>query len=410
MQKTARLNLGQKTCSNTLNKNLLNTGIQNFISKNLETDTLSVLLSNPSFKGASTKEVVQQIEAAKKCKKKLPKWFYTQGIYYPLPLQIEQTSSETTAAYKAGLCPGKSLVDLSGGTGVDSFYFAKHNESVSHVEIDSILSEIVAHNFKVLGVSNIRCVAQDATDFLMNNDRFETIYLDPSRRDHLKGKVFKLADCSPNVPALLDTLWTKTDHILIKTSPLLDIRAGLEELNGVSEVQAVAVGNEVKELLWILKKGHSGPVTIKAVLLESTTTATEFETELSTEANSLSNFSNALEYLYEPHAAVLKLGAFKSLGVQLDLHKLHEHSHLYTATRLIDFPGRRFTIKKVLPYANKTMKDFAKSKANVSIRNFKLSVAALRKKHSLLDGGHVYLFFTTDLHNKAVVIVCEKIK
>ena len=393
-----------------MNKNILNTGIQNFINENLDTDILSVSLSNPTFEGATAKEVVLQLEAAKKCIKKLPTWFFTPGIFYPLPLQIEQTSSEIAAAHKATLCPGKKMADLSGGLGVDSFYFAKYNEKVFHVEMDEELSEIAAHNFKVLGALNVQCTAQNAVQFLEDNDRFDTLYVDPSRRDHMKGKVFLLADCSPNVPALLDSMWTKTDHILIKTAPLLDIKAACRELNGVYEVQAVAVGHEVKELLLRLKKGYQGPVKTTAVMLSDTREAIYFESSLEQEKESQSQYEKPLSYLYEPHAAVLKLGAFKSLGVALQLYKLHEHSHLYTSRVLIDFPGRRFLIQEALPYSKKTMKAFSNTKANVSVRNFKMSVAAIRKKHSLQDGGHVYLFFTNDLNNKAMVIVCEKIK
>ncbi len=176
-----------------MNKNILNTGIQDFIKNNLNTDTLSVALSKPLFNGADNSEIIQQIEAAKKCVHKLPTWFNTEGIFYPLPLQVEQTSSEITAGYKAGLVSGKSLADVSGGTGVDSFYFAKNITQVYHLEINPELAEIAAFNFNVLGVQNIRSMPLDGIDFIRNlNESLDWIYVDPSRRSDQKGKVLCL--------------------------------------------------------------------------------------------------------------------------------------------------------------------------------------------------------------------------
>ena len=393
-----------------MNENILNTGIQDFINNNLTTDTLSVALSKPLFEGVNNTEIIQQIEAAKKCIYKLPTWFNTQGIYYPLPLQVEQTSSEITARYKAGLVRGKSLADISGGTGVDSFYFANNIERVYHLEIKPELAEIAAFNFSVLGANNISSMFTDGIDFIDNfKDTFDWIYVDPSRRSDQKGKVFMLEDCSPSMPTILPILWKKTNKILIKTAPLLDISAGLKELNSVKEIHAVAVNKEVKELLWLLEKDYDGPVALKAVILNEQHGSLEsFNSSMSEEAHSKASFSLPLDYLFEPHATVLKLGAFKSVSSQLEMLKLHPNSHLYTAHHIVPFPGRSFKILNYFAYHKKAMKSFEKTKANVSTRNFKMTVADLRKKHHLQDGGSVYLFFTTDLEERPIVVVCEK--
>jgi hypothetical protein len=393
-----------------LNKNILNTGIQDFIKNNLTTDTLSVALSKPLFNGVDNSEIIQQIEAAKKCVYKLPTWFNTQGIFYPLPLQIEQTSSEVTAGYKAGLVSGESLADVSGGTGIDSFYFAKNIAQVYHLEINTELAEIAAFNFNVLGVQNIRSMCLDGIDFIRNlNESLDWIYVDPSRRSDQKGKVFMLEDCSPSMPAVLPILWEKTHKILVKTAPLLDISAGLRELSCVKEVHAVAVNKEVKELLWLLEKNYQGPVALKAAMLNENGVLESFNSSIPEETQSKASFSLPQEYLFEPHAAVLKLGAFKSVSSQLGVFKLHPNSHLYTGHNSLPFPGRSFKIVDSFAYHKKAMKSFDKTKANVSTRNFKMTVAALRKKHHLRDGGSVYLFFTTDLEERPIVIVCEKI-
>ena len=392
-----------------MNKNILNTGIQDFINKNLTTDTLSVALSKPLFEGVKNTEIIQQIEAAKKCVHKLPTWFNTQGIYYPLPLQVEQTSSEITARYKAGLIRGKSLADISGGTGVDSFYFANNIKQVYHLEINPELAEIAAFNLSVLGAKNICSMATDGIAFIQDfKGTLDWVYIDPSRRSDQKGKVFILADCSPSMPAILPMLWNKTDKILIKTAPLLDISAGLKELSSVKEIHAVAVNREVKELLWLLEKDYDGPVALKAVLLNENGLLDSFNSSISEESHSSASFSLPLDYLFEPHAAVLKLGAFKSVSSQLGMAKLHPNSHLYTAHNIVPFPGRSFKVLNYFAYHKKAMRSFEKTKANVSTRNFKMTVAALRKKHHLLDGGSVYLFFTTDLEEKPIVVVCEK--
>ena len=392
-----------------MNKNILNTGIQDFIKNNLTTDTLSVALSKPLFNGVDNSEIIQQIEAAKKCVHKLPTWFNTQGIFYPLPLQIEQTSSEVTASYKAGLVSGESLADVSGGTGIDSFYFAKNIAQVYHLEINTELAEIAAFNFNVLGVQNIHSMCLDGIDFIRNlNESLDWIYVDPSRRSDQKGKVFMLEDCSPSMPAVLPILWEKTHKILVKTAPLLDISAGLRELNCVKEVHAVAVNKEVKELLWLLEKNYQGPVALKAAMLNENGVLESFNSSIPEETQSKASFSLPQEYLFEPHAAVLKLGAFKSVSSQLGVFKLHPNSHLYTGHNSLPFPGRSFKIVDSFAYHKKTMRSFDKTKANVSTRNFKMTVAALRKKHHLRDGGSVYLFFTTDLEERPIVIVCEK--
>jgi len=181
-----------------LNKNILNTGIQEFIIKNTSTDTMSILLKKPFFKDIANRELVEQIEARKKCKKKLPTWFNTTNTYYPNKLNIEQTSSETTAQYKAKLVSGKTLIDLTAGLGVDSYFFSKKIGQVFHCEIDENLSEIATHNFNVLGVKNINTIPKDGISFLKSKKQhFDWVFIDPSRRDKIRGKVFKLADCLP---------------------------------------------------------------------------------------------------------------------------------------------------------------------------------------------------------------------
>lgn len=370
---------------------------------------MAVLLSKPIFEGITQKELAEQIEAKKKCEDKLPTWFNTPQIYYPKKLNIEQTSSEITAAYKSEIVNGKSLIDLTGGFGVDSYFFSKKIDHVFHCEIHQELSEIASHNFKILRRENVQFLPKDGIDFLKESStHFDWIYVDPSRRNDKKGKVFLLEDCLPNLPMHLPLLFEKAQHILVKTSPLLDIKKGIVELDFVKEVHVVAVQNEVRELLFVLEKGYRGSIKIKTADLYQQQTNV-FDFELEEEQDTRTDFGAPSSYLYEPNAAILKSGGFKSVASTFGLKKLHPHSHLYTSDNLVEFPGRRFFIERSLPYSKKSLQAMGISKANITTRNFPLSVAELRKKHKIKDGGDRYLFFTKTTDDSLWVLDCKKI-
>ncbi len=391
-----------------MNKTILNTGIQEFINENLNTDIMSVLLKKLPFSTVSVQEVAEQIEAKKKCKGKLPTYYNTPTIYYANKLHIEQTSSEITAAYKATLIRGKSMADLTGGLGVDSYFFSKKIARVFHCEIDQNLSEIAAYNFTVLGAKNIIAIPKNGFEFLLENkEQFDWIFIDPSRRNEVKKRVFFLEDCLPNVPENLELLFTKTDRILIKTAPLLDISIGCKELKNVKEIHVISVRNEVKELLWILEKRYVGSIAVKTIDYASTGISV-FDFELSEEKNALAELALPLTFLYEPNAAILKSGAFKTLGNRFQLSKLHNHTHLYTSDKGIAFPGRIFKIDAVFPYTKKNLHPLRNSKANISTRNFPESVANIRKKFKINDGGDQYLFFVKNMNEQYMVLQCSK--
>lgn len=390
-----------------MNLSILNTEVQEFIDSNLNSDVTKLVLKGSPFKDISIKDLVAQIEAKKKCQRKLPTWFTTKTIYYPNKLNIEQTSSEVTANYKASLISGKSVIDLTGGFGVDSYYFKQNFDTVIHCDLNKELSEIVKHNFKQLKVNSIITVNVDSLEYLKTSSKkFDWIYIDPSRRHESKGKVFFLNDCLPNVPNNLKLLFERSSNILIKTSPLLDISIGLEELKNVKSIHIVSVNNEVKELLWILEKGYNDEVKIKTINITKSKDIT-FSFVLNSEFNKTINYSEPLKYLYEPNVAILKSGAFKSIASYYKLNKLHQHSHLYTSEKLVkNFPGRTFTISNIIPYKKSNIKSLKPTKANITTRNFPESVEQIRKKYKIKDGGLDYMFFTTDINNDKIVIVC----
>lgn len=392
-----------------MDKNILNTINQEFINENINSNTADLLLKKNHHSDVDIKLLVEQIEAKQRCKTKLPTWFNTEKIYYPNKLNIEQTSSEVTAKYKSSLITGDSIIDLTGGFGIDCYYFSKKFKEVTHCEINSELSEIVSHNYKELGVNTIETITNDGVSQLLNNNKqYDWVYIDPSRRHDTKGKVFFLKDCLPDVPKHLNAIFNHTINVMIKTSPLLDISVGISELSYVKTIHVIAVNNEVKELLWILEKGFEAGTTIKTININKTNDET-FDFKLNEEQSIAANFSEPLTYLYEPNAAVLKSGGFKSVSKQLNVLKLHQHTHLYTLQELVEFPGRRFKIDRVLPYNKQLLKKELLEKANISTRNFPEAVQQIRKKFKIKDGGDTYVFFTTNLHNEKIVIICKKV-
>lgn len=389
---------------------LLNSEIQEYISVSIEKDVSKLALQKNPFPQFNWIEILNQIVAKQKAKEKLPTWFTAKNIIYPAKISIEQTSSEKTAAYKANLVFGENLIDATGGFGVDDYYFSKTIKHVTHCEINTKLSEIVRHNCKQLQVENITCIAGDSSEIIKNlNKKFEWIYIDPSRRNEAKGKVFMLKDCLPNVPELLDFYFTYTSNIILKSAPIFDITAGLLELKNVKEIHIVAVENEVKELLWILEKNYDQSVEIKTCnLLKNKQEKFNFNVS---DVQSEAVFGLPKKYLYEPNSAIMKSGAFDLISSKFLIIKLHQNSHLYTSDILMDFPGRIFEIENNVAYQKKEMKLFLENKkANITTRNFPESAEIIRKKWKIKDGGNLYCFFTTNENDAKIVLLCSKLK
>jgi len=387
---------------------LLKPEIQQYIRENVNSDVTKLALQKNPFPEVEWTDLLNQIAAHQKAKDKLPTWFSEENIIYPSKISVEQTSSEATAQYKSGLVSGKSLIDLTGGFGIDDFYFAKQITNITHCEMNADLSAIAKHNFEVLVADNINCEADDSLNVLTtSNKQWDWIYADPARRSDSKGKVFMLKDCLPGVPDLLNTYFKYTKNILIKTAPLLDITAGLSELHFVKSIHIVALNNEVKELLWILQNDYSGSITLTAANITKDGTEV-FETPF--DSDSEATYALPKKYLYEPNSAIMKSGTFDAVSTTYKVDKLHKHSQLYTSDSLIDFPGRRFIINSIISYQKAEMKQVVEGKKmNVTVRNFPLTVSEIQKKWKIKDGGNVYTFFTTNIQNEKVVLLCSKV-
>ncbi|MFN8273604.1 MAG: class I SAM-dependent methyltransferase [Flavobacteriaceae bacterium] len=382
--------------------------IRDFIVENTSADVVQLALQKNPFPEFSWTEILEQISGRKKAQDKLPTWFACEQVVYPSKISVEQTSSESTAHYKASLISGNSLIDLTGGFGVDAYYFAQKFKQVIHCEYQPELSEIVGYNFRQLKALNVECLCGDGLEILQKkNQKFDWIYLDPVRRSDRKGKVFMLEDCTPNVVALLPEYFEFSNHMLIKTAPILDIQAGLKDLQFVKNIHIVAIENEVKELLWEIELGFKEEVSVISVNIMSKRIQ-EFSFKLNDEA--FSRFDLPQKYLYEPNAAIMKSGGFAQIGQRYGLSKLQLNSHLYTSEKWIDFPGRCFEILQQIPYQKSEMKQYLQEKqAHVTVRNFPETVEEIRKKWKIKSGGDSYCFFTTDMNNRKIVLLCAKI-
>jgi len=393
-----------------MNRFILEKEVQQFIKANRERSPTEIALKKSPFPNVSSAELASQIDGWQRSVKKLPTWAYSEGIYYPDKINLEQCSSEHTALIKQTLISkGSRVIDLTGGFSVDSCYLAQEADEVIHCELNEKLSEIVAYNATILRVPNLICKATDGIKYLEESEdnSFDYIYVDPSRRIN-QGKVFLLEDCEPNIVANQDLFFRKGKYVISKLSPLLDISTALSSLKHVKFVYVISLDNDCKELLFIQERGYLGETKILAIRLFADQLQS-FEFTYDEERATLSRFSLPKHYLYDPDVAINKAGAFKSIGKAFGLGKIHQHAHLYSSDTLYpEFPGRIFEIKQVLPYSV-LKKNNPFCQANIAIRNFPEKVDVIRKKHKIKDGGKTYLFFTTDVNNQLIVIECNRI-
>ena len=392
-----------------MNQHILAPEVQQYLHDHSHIPPTTIALGKSPFLLISPAELAQQVDSRQRCRKKLPLWYGTPGIYYPEKLSVEQASSELTAAHKAALIPaGARAIDLTGGLGVDTFFFAQRAATATHCEMNPSLSQIAAHNATVLGVANTTYVAGDGIAYLLDQPAgtFDVAYIDPSRRVEHR-KVFRLEDCLPDVVGLQQELLRHVPRLIIKSAPLLDIAAALQVLQGVSAVHIVSTGNECKELLFVVDRGYGGEPQLTATALTEAAAAS-FSFTLTEEQEASPEYGYPAGYLYEPDAALLKSGAFRLTATRYGLKKLHRHTHLYTTgEHLPDFPGKSFRITDVMTYG-----DFKKSKTawqgNVSTRNFPLKAEALRKRHRIAEDRDHHLFFCTGPDDDLLVILASK--
>lgn len=354
--------------------------------------------------------ILNQIQGKQKSKEKLPIWFQNNQILFPKKISIEQSSSEITAKYKADLLEGNTLIDLTGGFGVDDYFFAKNFKKVFHCELNEELHQIVKHNATLLNQDNIDCIQGDSLDFLKTLDSVDAIFVDPARRNDAHQKVFRFEDCLPNIVENFDFLLQKTNHLLVKASPMIDLSQGLQELSFVKKIIVVAVKNECKEVLFLIEKNFLGEPIIECVELGKDIKPQSFSFSQSKEKETEITYSLPSNYLYEPNTSILKAGAYKCV-TEVGITKIGQHSHLYTSDTLVrDFMGRSFEIQETCSFDKKLLLKKVGKKTNITTRNFPYTVNEIRKKTGIKEGGELYVFCTTSYENKPICIICKKVR
>lgn len=385
-----------------------------FIREHAADDLTRLLLSASKYPETDIPFVVEQIAARRQIREKLPSWYAHDELLFPAKIAAEQCSSEQTAAYKQRLVEADwQMCDLTGGLGIDSYFFSCKAKHLTYIERFPAYCEAARHNFAVLGADNITVVNADTTEYIDQLPVSDAFYIDPARRGESNKRVFALQDCEPDLPGLLPRLLSRASRVIAKLSPMADIQMTLDLLPGTTSVHILSVKNECKELLFVTERDKvvATPL-IHCINYATDGTESAFSFTPDEERSSPLLLADRMgTYLYEPNASVLKAGAFKCIAVSKGVSKLHVSSHLYTSDQLVpSFPGRVFEVEDVFLFTGKLCKVLSKEipQANITVRNFPLSVEELRKRTKIADGGGVYLFATTLANGEKVLVKCGK--
>lgn len=421
---------------------IMNDETREFVAMHRNEDVRELALKAKRVEGLDLPLALDQIAGWQIARKKLPQWASCEGIVYPPHISMEQCSSQFTAQYKSEiaqtlLAPAatvrarvsdsgesdnqttksepqlsdssesdtlvarSSMVDLTGGFGVDFSYLARGFSQATYVERQRHLCDLAEHNMAALGLDQARIVCGDGVEYLRQMGPVDFIYLDPARRDEHGSRTYAIEDCTPNVFELRDLLLAKSQYTLVKLSPMLDWRKAVADFDGaVREVHIVATGNECKELLLVLgQQVHEEP-SAPCVFCVNDNQRIDYDSASYTQGLRIGGkpLPEAKNYLYEPNASIMKAGCFDLVEERFGVTQVGPSSHLFvSATPVADFPGRGFAIEAIGGMNKKDIKRLLNGtkQANIAVRNFPLTAPQLRKKLKLADGGPVYLFGTT---------------
>ena len=382
-----------------------------FIRQHSGDEPEKLLLDASRYRGIDVPLAATQIAARRQIRTKLPQWFDDDRLIFPSRLAAEQCSSEKTALYKQRLLDAadETLTDLTGGLGVDSYYFSQKISKVHYIERSEDYCEAARHNFAELH-ADIEVTCGDATQMLPSLQS-DVMYIDPARRADGDRRVYALSDCEPDLTLLLPEMLRHTKKVIAKLSPMADISHTLELLPGTVAVHVLSVRNECKELLFVIQSPSASDPVIHCVNFTTENGEQHFSFHPDEEQQAEIHLADEVRsFLYEPSSSLLKAGAFKSLCQKYPIEKLAVSSHLYTSiNRCSDFPGRIFCVHEVIPF-NRQCRTLSRTipQANIAVRNFPLSVSELRRRTGIADGGDVYLFATTLSNGAKVIIKCGK--
>ena len=383
----------------------VNQSTLDYIRQHADEDVRQLALRGHKCPDVDLQYALEQIAGRQKARTKLPSWAAIDGIVYPPHLSMEQCSSEATARYKASIAgKGALFVDLTAGFGVDMALISQGFQKAVHVEQQPQLCAISSENFRLLGLNHIEVVCGDGVAYLHTMRHADLLFIDPARRDVHGGRTYDISDCTPNVLEILDEMLVKADRVMIKLSPMLDWRKAVADLGKVNEVHIISVDNECKELLLILSKTKK-PLRVFCVNNDECFEVVE---GISSQPRPL---PQDMRYLYEPNASVMKAGCFALIEQRFGVVQLERNSHLFVSDKeILGFPGRQFLIEKRTSMNKRELKATLADvdQANITVRNFPMSVAELRKRLKLKEGGDVYIFATTISDEGHQLLVCRK--
>ncbi len=386
---------------------MINEQTWDFIRQHAADDVRKLALQGTKDGAVDLSMALQQIAGRQTALKKLPSWAAVERVLYPPHLNMEQCSSEQTARYKAGLAgSGDTYVDLTGGLGVDFYWMSQGFKQRYYVERNAELCELVEHNFRTLGHNCSVCCSDTAT-YLPTVPHADVVFLDPARRNEHGGRTYDIKDCTPNILELLPLLMEKADKVILKLSPMFDWRKAVDDLQYVREVHIVSVDNECKELLLVLEQAER-PLRLVCVNNNQIFEVSSHSSPLTSHPSPLTSE----QFLYEPNASIMKAGCFAALMQQYPIRQVSANSHLFlSSVEIEDFPGRSFQICAISSTNKQSLKTSLAGidRANISVRNFPLSVEQLRKKLHLKDGGDTYIFATTKADGAHCLYICRKI-
>lgn len=405
---------------------LINEKTWEFVRRHADDDVRKLALQGTRDGEVDLSMALQQIAGWQTARRKLPSWAAVEGIVYPPHLNMEQCSSERTARYKAQIVgKGDIFVDLTGGFGIDFYWLSQGFQQRIYVEQNEALCTLADHNFRQLGhACMVKC--STAAAFLQILTHADLIFLDPARRNEHGGRTYGIVDCTPNVLEMLPLLLQKSDRVLLKLSPMLDWQAAVTELQFVSEVHILSTDNECKELLLLLEPSAE-PRSVEDCLVVCVNNDQVFKVNAKEQGKDLlqvkSGFTSSKTgvyfkqnqeplFLYEPNASIMKAGCFSVLEQRFPVSQVAPNSHLFLSSDEIgDFPGRRFQIQAISSLNKKELSSVLAplERANMTVRNFPMTVDQLRKKLKLKDGGDIYIFATTTADGQHRLLICRKI-
>lgn len=394
-----------------------------FIREYRERDIRQLALQATRFPNVDMPYALDQIQGWQIARRKLPKWAACDGVIFPPHLSMEQCSSEPTAQYKLNLAMewaervghASSMTDLTGGFGVDFSFTSCAFAAATYVERNEQLCHIVEHNLPLLGLNNATVVCADAVEYLSTVEPQTMLFLDPARRDEHGAKTVMLADCTPDVVQLLPKLLEKSRFTMLKLSPMLDWHKAVDDLQGtVREVHIVSVGGECKELLLVLSTVVESELKVYCADLSTASGSSSLfvytPDSSAPVANSKLKTQNS-QFVHEPNASIMKAGCFDELAAAYGVSPVSRNSHLFLSDEPIEgFPGRSFVVERVTTMNKSELRKalVGIEKANIATRNFPLTVAELRKRLKIKDGGDVYIFATTTAEGEHLLLISRK--